>query len=66
MNVKHVAVVAALAVMLVTAIAFVTPGSEFAYKKSQAVSQVNNCGNGESPENVWCHNTASQIHISSN
>ena len=30
--------------------------------KSQAVSQVNNCGNKFMPENVWCQNTASQIH----
>ena len=29
--------------------------------KSQAVSQVNNCGNKFMPENVWCQNTASQI-----
>ena len=61
MNVKYVEVVAALAVMLVAAIIFATPGSEFGYKKSQAVSQVNNCGNGESPGTVWCQNTASQI-----
>ena len=31
------------------------------YEKSQAVSQVNNCGNKFMPENVWCQNTASQI-----
>ena len=61
MNVKHVAVVTPLAVMLVTAIAFLITGSAFAYEKSQAVSQVNDCGNGESPENVWCQNTASPI-----
>jgi hypothetical protein len=24
------------------------------YEKSQAVSQVNDCGNRELPENVWC------------
>jgi hypothetical protein len=23
---------------------------------------MNYCGNGELPENVWCQNTASQIH----
>ena len=31
------------------------------YEKSQAVSQVNYCGNGELPLNIGCQNTASQI-----
>lgn len=71
MNAKYLAVVAALAVMLVAATAFATTDSVFAgghghkkkggYEKSQAVSQVNNCGNGKYPENVWCQNSASQI-----
>jgi hypothetical protein len=61
MNTKYLAVVAALAVTLVAGSVFVTTGSAFAYKKSQAVSQVNDCGNGELAENVWCQNTASQI-----
>jgi hypothetical protein len=61
MNLKHITVVATLVVMFVAAITFLTPGSEFAYKKSQAVSQINNCGNSESAGNVWCQNTASQI-----
>jgi hypothetical protein len=30
-------------------------------ENNQAVSQVNDCGNGELPENVGCQNTASQI-----
>lgn len=29
--------------------------------KSQAVSQVNDCGNGFYPYNIGCQNTASQI-----
>jgi hypothetical protein len=66
-------VVAAMAVMLIGATAFATDDA-FAdkkrhddkkkgggYEKSQAVSQVNDCGNGELPENVFCSNTASQI-----
>jgi hypothetical protein len=62
MNSKYVTAVAALAVMLVAATAaFATTGSAFAYEKSQAVSQINDCGNGELPLNVWCQNTASQI-----
>jgi hypothetical protein len=67
-NSKYVAVVAALAVMLVAATALATTDSAFAdkkkkggYEKIHAVAQVNYCGNGELPENVWCQNTASQI-----
>jgi hypothetical protein len=64
MNSKYVAVVAALAVMLVAATALATTDSALATKykgKSQATAQVNECGNGKLPENVWCQNTASQI-----
>jgi hypothetical protein len=63
MNTKYLAVVVALAGMLVAATA-ITADSALATKyksKSQAVSQVNNCGNGELPLNVFCQNTASQI-----
>jgi hypothetical protein len=31
------------------------------YKKTQAVSQVNDCGNGDTPIDVSCQNLASQI-----
>ena len=57
------------AVMHIGATAFATD-SEFAggvghkkksYGKSQATSQVNECGNGFMPYNVGCQNTASQI-----
>ena len=59
--------------MLIAATALATTDNAFAdkkrhddkkkggYEKSQAVSQVNDCGNGFYPENVWCQNTASQI-----
>lgn len=64
MNTKYVFIVAAVAVMLIGATALVNE-DVFAKKKynskSQAVSQVNDCGNGELPLNVWCQNTASQI-----
>jgi hypothetical protein len=53
MNSKYVVVVAALALMLVAATAIATTDSAFAdkkrkggYEKSQAVVQVNDCGNG--------------------
>jgi hypothetical protein len=71
MNTKYLVVVAAMAVMLVAATALATD-SAFAdkkrhddkkggYQKSQAVSQKNDCGNGEEPFDVFCQNLASQI-----
>ena len=58
-----------MAVMLIGATALATSESAFAgghghkksYEKSQATSQVNNCGNKFMPENVFCQNTPSQI-----
>jgi hypothetical protein len=62
MNTKYLAVVAALAVMLVAATALTTTDSAFATKsKNQATSQVNNCGNGDNPIDVFCQNLNSQI-----
>ncbi len=65
MNTKYMFVVAAMAVMLIGATAFATDNA-FAdgkkkYGKSQAISQVNECGNGVMPKDVGCQNTASQI-----
>jgi uncharacterized membrane protein len=71
MNTKYLVVVAAMAAMLVAATALATD-SAFAdkkrhddkksgYQKSQAVSQVNDCGNGDTPIDVFCQNLASQI-----
>ena len=63
-------VIAAMAVMLIGGTALATSESAFAggghghkksYEKSQATSQVNECGNGWMPYNVGCQNTASQI-----
>jgi hypothetical protein len=65
MNSKYAFVVAAMAVMLIGATALATQDAladgKKHYSKSQAVSQVNDCGNGELPENVFCSNTASQV-----
>jgi hypothetical protein len=51
--------------MLIGAIAVVTEDTFVSkkkhYEKSQAVSQVNDCGNGGWAVNVGCQNTASQI-----
>lgn len=63
MNMKYMVVMAAMAVMLIGATALASEDA-FATKKrenNQAVSQVNDCGNGELPLNVGCQNTASQI-----
>jgi hypothetical protein len=63
MNTKHMAIVVAMTAMLVGATALATTDSVFAggYKKSQATSQANACGNGFMPINVGCQNTNSQI-----
>jgi hypothetical protein len=71
MNTKYLVVVAAMAVMLVAATALATDNAfadknrkhdgKGGYKKSQAVSQINDCGNGEEPFDVFCQNLASQI-----
>jgi hypothetical protein len=67
MNLKYMAIVAAMTAMLVGATALATTDSAFAdgkkkhYEKSQALSQANACGNGEMPLNVFCQNLASQI-----
>ena len=58
-------VVAAMTAMLIGATALATDDA-FAdgkkkYKKSQALSQANACGNGKMPMNVGCQNIASQI-----
>jgi hypothetical protein len=68
MNTKYMVVIAAMAVMLIGATAYATDsafaggdGHKKSYGKSQATSQVNECGNGFMPYNVGCQNTASQI-----
>jgi hypothetical protein len=67
MNNKHMLIVATMTVMLIGAAAFATTEDAFAdddekkYEKSQAASQVNECGNGELPLNVFCQNLLSQI-----
>ena len=58
-------VVAAVAVMLISATALATEEA-FAGKKkhkeyNQATSQANACGNGELPLNVFCQNIGSQV-----
>jgi len=54
-----------MAVMLIGATAFATDsafaGGKKKYEKNQALSQVNACGNGKLPYNVFCDNQASQV-----
>jgi hypothetical protein len=60
MNFKYLIMIAVLAATLVGTTA-ITADSAFAYEKNQAVSQANDCGNGELPFNVGCQNVNSQI-----
>jgi hypothetical protein len=68
MNTKYMVVIAAMAVMLIGATtlasedAFADKKRKGGYEKSQATAQANYCGNGELSTNVYCQNTASQIH----
>jgi hypothetical protein len=70
MNTKYLVVVAAMTAMLVAATALATDdafaGKKRSYEKSQAVSQVNDCGNGDTPIDVFCQNLASQIQGDNN
>jgi hypothetical protein len=64
------AVIAAFgsAVILVVSISLISPDSVFAdgYEKSQAVSQVNECGNYWFPVNIICSNINSQAQDDGN
>ncbi len=71
MNTKYLVVVAAMAAMLVAATALATDNAfadkkKGGYKKTQAASQVNECGNGDTPIDVFCQNLASQIQGDNN
>ena len=52
-----------MAALLIGATALATSESAFAggYTKTQAINQVNDCGNGELPLNVLCSNVDSQV-----
>jgi hypothetical protein len=56
------------AVILVVSISLISPDSVFAdgYEKSQAVSQVNECGNYWFPVNIICSNINSQAQDDGN
>jgi uncharacterized membrane protein len=71
MNAKHMSIiaVAALAAMLIASTALSTADNAFAdkkkkktsYEKTQATYQANDCGNGDTPIDVFCQNLESQI-----
>ena len=70
MNTKYLVLVSAMAIMLIGATALATEDA-FAtekkhYGKSQATSQVNDCGNDILPENVGCQNTDRQLQGDNN
>ncbi|MGH9976217.1 MAG: hypothetical protein ACRD8Z_10345, partial [Nitrososphaeraceae archaeon] len=54
------AVITAVMLLGTTAISTITTTeSVLAYRNNQAISSVNDCGNGFSPQNVGCQNTGS-------
>jgi hypothetical protein len=71
MNARHmsIVVVVALAAILVASTALATTDNAFAdkkkkkthYEKTQAGSQVNDCGNGDMPTDIFCQNLLSQL-----
>jgi hypothetical protein len=70
MNAKYMFILAVMAVMLIGATAVATEDA-FAdkkkkYGKSQTVSQVNNCGNGDMAMYVGCQNIDTQIQGDNN
>jgi uncharacterized low-complexity protein len=75
MNVKHLSIiaVAVVATMLVASTALATADNAFAdkkkktsYEKTQATYQANDCGNGDTPIDVFCQNLESQIQGNGN
>jgi hypothetical protein len=63
MNTRNIALVA-VAALLLTTTAISSSASTYsvaAYKKNQATSQANACGNDFLPTNIGCENTGSQI-----
>jgi uncharacterized membrane protein len=71
MNARHMSTVAvvALAAILVASTALATTDNAFAdkkkkkthYESSQAGSQANDCGNGDTPIDIFCQNLISQL-----
>jgi hypothetical protein len=62
-KVRNFEIVVAVAAMLLAtaAISMATTDNVSAYKKTQATAQANECGNGDTPIDVFCQNLASQI-----
>jgi uncharacterized membrane protein len=65
-KIPTIALVAAVATMLIAMSAVATEDAfadkkKHKYEKSQAVAQTNECGNGDTPIDVFCQNLASQI-----
>jgi uncharacterized membrane protein len=65
-KVLTIAVVTAVATMLIATSAVATEEAfadkkKHKYEKSQAVAQANDCGNGDTPIDIFCQNLASQI-----
>ena len=70
MNTKYLVVIAVMVVTLIGATVLATDNAfskeKKHYGKSQATSQVNDCGNDVLPENVGCQNTDRQLQCDDN
>lgn len=62
-NATAIALAIPIILVLSTLTSMIMPISEnaFAYEKNQATSQANDCGNGQEPKNIGCHNIDSSI-----
>jgi hypothetical protein len=61
MNAKSMAVIAGVMIAIVGSLASVNDVSATKYESSQASAAANECGNGISPENIFCQNLSSQL-----
>jgi hypothetical protein len=60
-NKRTLSITAIGAMLLATTVISMSTENAVAYKKNQATSQTNDCGNGFEPTNIGCQNTGSQI-----
>ena len=65
-NAKPLVLIAGVMLALVGSLASVNDASATKYESSQASSGENECGNGISPESIFCQNLAAQLEGSGN
>jgi hypothetical protein len=65
-NAKPLVLIAGVMLALVGSLTSVNDASATKYESSQASSGENECGNGISPESIFCQNLAAQLEGSGN